>query len=99
MVTPTTSSLAALPVFTTSTSFTVSYTASDPGSNPSGLAGVDVYVKGPTDGDYHPAHAFTGASLSSGNFSYTAGEGDGSNQMRVGPIVSGCSPKPASRPR
>ncbi len=77
-VTPPTSSLAALPAFTTSTSFTVSYTASDPGSNPSGLAGVDVYVKGPTDSDYHPAHAFTGAGLSSGSFSYTASEGDGS---------------------
>ena len=75
---PPTSSVNALPAFTDSTSFTVSYTASDPGSSASGLAEVNIYVKGPTDSRYSLAHAFTGSSLSNGNFSYSASEGDGS---------------------
>ena len=64
--------------YSNNTTFTVSYTASDPGSSPSGLAEVDVFAKGPSDSGYILAHAFTGASLSSGNFSYNANEGDGS---------------------
>jgi hypothetical protein len=77
-LTPPTSSVNALPTFTTVTTFTVSYTANDPGSDPSGLYEVDVYVKGPTDSRYNLAHAFTSGSLSSGSFTYNAGEGDGS---------------------
>jgi hypothetical protein len=71
-------SSASSPQFSNSTSFTVSYTASDPGSNASGLAQVDIYAKGPSDSAYSLAHTFTTGTLSSGSFSYPAGEGDGS---------------------
>jgi hypothetical protein len=68
---------AASPAYSAGATFTVSYTAADPGTSASGLAEVDVFAKGPADGSFHLAHAFTGASLASGSFSFTAGEGDG----------------------
>jgi hypothetical protein len=71
-------STAASPTYSNGTTFMVSYAAGDPGGSGSGLAEVDVYVKGPADAGYSLAHAFTGAGLGSGSFSFTAGEGDGS---------------------
>ncbi len=67
-------SSASSPAYSKTTTFTVSYTANDSGS---GLAEVDIYAEGPTDSGYSLADSFTGASLTTGSFSYSASEGDG----------------------
>jgi hypothetical protein len=54
---------------------TVSYTASDPAFS-SGLARVDLYVKGPKNTQFVLADSKTG-SAPSGSFAYTAVQGDG----------------------
>src|SRR5215210_2397342 len=68
-------SQASSPQRTTADSFKVSYTADDPGGSPSGLARVDLYVKGPTDDSYSKV-ATDSAPGASGSFDYTV---DGSN--------------------
>jgi hypothetical protein len=78
LVAPT--SLAASANYDNAGSFTVSYTANDALS---GVAKVDVYVKGPTDSSYQLVHTFTGTGLTSGSFTYTAGEGDGSYKFKT----------------
>src|SRR4029077_19715108 len=66
------SSANALPTYSTSTSITVGYSASDPLSNgsASGLAEVDLWVKGPTDSAYQNVAQDTSPG-STGTFSYT----------------------------
>ena len=45
---------------------------------------MQVYVSGPTDGGtYSLAHTFTGSGLTSGSFTYTATEGDGSYEFET----------------
>ena len=59
----------------------MSYTSSDATS---GVSEVQVYVSGPTDGGtYSLAHTFTGSGLTSGSFTYTATEGDGSYEFET----------------
>ena len=69
-------SAATSPAYDTDGAFTVSYTANDPGSNPSGLASVKLYVDGPGAGGYVLA-ATDSTPTASGSFSFTAAEGDG----------------------
>ena len=66
-------SQASSPAFATATAWTVAYTAADPAS---GLAKVDLLVKGPGDSAYAvvASNATPGAS---GSFSYTATQGEG----------------------
>ena len=75
-------SSASSPTYSTSTSFSVSYTAADPIKSgdvgpASGLDTVKVYAEGPTDSSYSLAHTFSPAA-GSDSFSYSATEGDGS---------------------
>ncbi len=70
-------SSASSPAYSKTTTFTVSYTANDPGVYASGVAEVDIYAEGPTASGYSLADSFTGASLTTGSFSYSASEGDG----------------------
>ncbi len=67
-------SAASSPATTNSTSFSVSYTASDPGG--SGLAEVDLYAQAPGQSSYSKVASDTSGS-SSGSFSYSATNGDG----------------------
>ena len=63
----------------------MSYTSSDATS---GVSEVQVYVSGPTDGGtYSLAHTFTGSGLTSGSFTYTATEGDGSYEFETRPLT------------
>ena len=57
-------------------SFSVTYTASDPGSDHSGIATVDLYAKGPSDTEFHKVGTRSDG-LGSGNFTYTPTQGDG----------------------
>ena len=70
------SSANALPAFTNSTSITVGYIASD-ASPGSGLAKVELYVKGPSDSAYKLAGTDSSPAGSGHSISYTANEGDG----------------------
>src|SRR5439155_1456790 len=70
------SSTASSPQYSTSTSFSVSYTATEFGSTPSGLDKVEIYVKRPGDSSFSLAHTFNSASASD-SFSYSALAGDG----------------------
>ena len=74
-------SSASSPAYSTSTSFSVSYTASDPIKSgsvgpASGLDTVEIFVKVPGAGSYVSAHLFSSAAAS-GSFTYTAVDGDG----------------------
>ena len=74
-------SSASSPAYSTSTSFSVSYTASDPIKSgsvgpASGLDTVEIFVKVPGAGNYVSAHLFSSAAAS-GSFTYTAVDGDG----------------------
>src|SRR4051794_92656 len=71
-------SAAQSPASVTSNSFAVSYTASDPGTNPSGLAKVELYVKRPGDSSYTKAATDTTPG-SSGSFNYSADADAGGN--------------------
>src|SRR5919198_2723677 len=71
------SSSASSPQYSTSTSFSVSYTATEFGSPPSGLDKVEIYVKRPGDSSFSLAHTFNSASASD-SFTYSASAGDGS---------------------
>src|SRR5439155_312022 len=63
--------------YSTSTTISVAYTASDPGYSASGLDKVELWVKTPGASEY--AKAMTAATPSaSGSFSYAATAGDGS---------------------
>jgi hypothetical protein len=68
------SSQAQSPATSTSLKFTVPYIASD--GTGSGLATVDLYAKGPNDSSYDKV-ATQAAPATSGSFSYTAPEGNG----------------------
>jgi Concanavalin A-like lectin/glucanases superfamily/Bacterial Ig domain/Fibronectin type III domain len=69
------SSVASSPVFSSSPSFSVAYTAADPAGG-SGLTEVDLYAKAPGDTAYNKVAATVG-SAGSGSFTYTATGGDG----------------------
>jgi 6-phosphogluconolactonase (cycloisomerase 2 family) len=69
------SSSASSPAQTSSSSFTVNYSASD-GSGP-GVATVDLYARSPNASDYSKV-ATDSSPGSTGSFSYTATDGDGS---------------------
>src|SRR5215211_1927938 len=71
------SSQAGSPQYSTSAGFTVSYTASDPGSSASELAKVDLYAKGPGEGGYSKV-ASDSSPGASGSLSYSAAAGEGS---------------------
>src|SRR5207302_1635717 len=68
----TAASAATSPQYSTSTAITVSYAASDPGPNASGLDRVELWVKTPGSSSYSKT-----ATSTSGSFAYSAG-GDGS---------------------
>jgi len=72
---------ASSPATSRSSSFTVSYTASDPGGG-SGLDRVDLYAKGPTDSAYSKV-ATDATPGGSGSFSYKAPD-DPSGQPELG---------------
>ena len=55
----------------------VSYTTAGGGTGGSGLAKVELWAKGPTDGSYQKVDEQTTGDLSSGSFSYPASQGDG----------------------
>jgi hypothetical protein len=85
-------SSASSPAYSTSQTFSISYAAADnPGG--SGLARVDLYVKGPGDPGYTLAASNPGYATS-GVFSYAALEGDGSYSFyTVATDVAGNSEK------
>ncbi|MBV9212832.1 MAG: hypothetical protein JOZ25_04205, partial [Actinobacteria bacterium] len=68
-------SSASAPSTINSDTIQVTYTASDPGG--SGLARVELWVKGPQDAQYSLKLTDTSPGAGGGTFSYTAGEGDG----------------------
>jgi hypothetical protein len=70
------SSSATAPQYGTTSTFTVSYSASDPGGDASGLARLELWAKGPTDDGFTKV-ATDATPGSSGEFSYTPNEGDG----------------------
>jgi hypothetical protein len=67
-------SQATSPSSASTTTFDVTYDASDGGS---GLEEVVLFAKGPTDSEYLPAAIDSAPGASGGSFSYTAGQGDG----------------------
>jgi Bacterial Ig-like domain (group 1) len=69
-------STASSPTYNTTTSWTVSYTASDNGGGDN-VVEVDLYARGPQDSGYTKVASDTSGSAS-GSFSYSASEGDGS---------------------
>jgi parallel beta-helix repeat protein len=69
------SSQASSPLYATSATFTVGYTAADEAGG-TGLAHVDLYAEGPTDNSYVKVASIS-SPAGSGSFSYTAGEGEG----------------------
>src|SRR5207247_1586995 len=71
------SSSASSPQYSTSTTISVDYAASDPGFSASGLREVQLWAKGPSELAYSEVARYT-APLASGSFSYTALAGDGS---------------------
>jgi hypothetical protein len=73
-------SAATSPTYSTSTSFTVTYTATDPGSAASGLADVELWVKGPADASFSKVATDSGAGIDN-SFSFSALDGDGSYEF------------------
>src|SRR5205823_2313526 len=75
--TVTSASTATSPQYSTSTAITISYTASDPGPNASGLDKVELWVRTPGASAYGKAMTDTAPAVD-GSFAYTAAAGDGS---------------------
>src|SRR5207248_1140477 len=69
-------SAASVPDYETSASFSVAYTASDPGANEIGRASGRERAKGATDGSFSRV-ATDSTPSASGSFNYSATEGDG----------------------
>src|SRR5207253_5201615 len=67
---------ASSPAYTASTSISVSYNASDPGANASGLASVELWAKPAGAGSFSKV-ATDSSGSGSGTFTYTASAGDG----------------------
>src|SRR5207237_6167019 len=67
---------AVAPQDSASTTITVDYAGSDPGTSPSGLGGVQLWAKAPNELGYSEVASYT-APLANGSFSYAALAGDG----------------------
>ena len=89
-------SSASSPAYSTSTTFTVTYSASDPGSDPSGVEDVELWVKTPGAAAFTKVATDTGAGLD-GNFSFI-GTVDGSYEVytRAHDVAGNYEAAPAS---
>jgi peptidoglycan/xylan/chitin deacetylase (PgdA/CDA1 family) len=84
-------SWASAPAMTNTASINVSYIAAD---TTSGVATVNLYVKGPSDAGYSEVASTPGGALT-GSFTYTASEGDGSYSFYMQAVDNAGNLEPA----